>query len=115
MAKRYRLLKDIPSAVRIIPAGTEFEEFEKSYANKEWKWWFAKEVVENNPEWFELIDNCFFDQKRLNERLQEIKDKEKEKEDEIRRLNHQAELLAEEKDYWYNRCMLAEKFIQKKL
>ena len=92
MAKKYRLLKDAPSAVSVIPAGAEFEEFEKCYCNRKGKWWFAKEVVENNPEWFEEI---------------------KEGEDEIRRLNHQAELLAEEKDYWHNRCLLAEDYIQK--
>lgn len=91
MAKRYRLIKDAPSAVSVIPAGAEFEEFEKCYCKKG-KWWFSKEVVENNPEWFEEI---------------------KEGEDEIRRLNHQAELLAEEKDYWHNRCLLAEDYIQK--
>ena len=69
--------------------------------------------MENNPEWFELVDNCLFDHKRLNERLQELKEKEKEREDEIRRLNHQAEILAEEKDYWHNRCLLAEEVFEK--
>lgn len=95
MAKKYRLLKDSASFLSIIPAGTEFEavsQYEMPYCDKERRWWFAKEVVENNPDWFEEI---------------------KEGEDEIRRLNHQAELMAEEKDYWHNRCLLAEEVFEK--
>jgi len=59
--KRYRLLKDTITKCGIVYKGTEVicdnncNSYESYTSNREFKIWFNKDVVENNPEWFEEI------------------------------------------------------------
>lgn len=53
--KVYRLLKDTINQIGIIPAGMELEENGQLYCDKKSGTYFHKELVEENPEWFELV------------------------------------------------------------
>lgn len=56
--QKYRLLKDTVSYMAIIHKGVEFEfNGENLYINKN-GWYFCKDIVENNPEWFEKIEEA---------------------------------------------------------
>lgn len=36
----------------------------------------SKDYVENNPEWFERVDNCVFNHKRIYDRMRELQEQE---------------------------------------
>lgn len=60
--KRYILLKDTMTKCGIVCKGTEVicdnscNSYESYTSNREFKVWFNKDVVENNEEWFELVE-----------------------------------------------------------
>lgn len=73
----FKLLKDLPYQ----KAGAIYtrENHNPDYYNTnggEYRNRLSKKYVENNSEWFERIDNCVFNHKRIHDRLQELKEQE---------------------------------------
>jgi hypothetical protein len=93
MNKRYRLLKDLPDC----KAGTVLEQenpyglfmYCGAFDGKEPDSWYIKDVVENNPEWFELIEEPQPKKERV----------------EVNSLNLHDRFLGNTADtYWYQFC-----------